>query len=99
MYISLTMGPTVSPAVAVGRAVWMSASISSNAAPGHENGETAQIAGGPSVSEGVDSPPVLATFFRESIAARRSYGMERSVVIRAMQSTLSSGAYYNYILV
>lgn len=67
MYIIPTMGPTESPAVAVGRAVWTSASISSNAPPGHEKGENAHIAGGPSVSKGVENPPVRATYSQANI--------------------------------
>lgn len=55
-----TMGSTVSVTLAVGRAVWTSASISSRAASGHACGENAHIAGGPSPSKGVDSPPDLA---------------------------------------
>lgn len=57
------MEPTVSVAVAVGRAVWTSARMSSKASAGAASGDNAHTAGGPSPSNGVQSRPVLVICF------------------------------------
>lgn len=68
------MGPTVSVAVDVGRAVWTSAKISSNASTGTASGAKAQIAGTLSPTSGVQNPPVLAIcFFRSGLVCCLSW--------------------------
>lgn len=92
------MGPTVSDAVDVGRAVWTSAKISSKASTGAASGDKAHIAGRLSPSSGVQNPPVLTICFGRS-GVRLWVVFERCVSWHVCGSGAESLLYYEVFFV